>query len=170
MRNAGATWFIPSEDEWYKAAYYDGNANTYYDYATGTDTTPDNNPPSLDSGNSANFDNDSGFTTGDSNYPMTDGGGVHAFCRPLWHVRPGGQCVGVERGAHRRHVSGPVQGVQWADPSSYLVASFRNTNFGDPAFESGAIGFRVATVPEPSTYVLAAFGLAALSASGRWRK
>jgi formylglycine-generating enzyme required for sulfatase activity len=28
-RSAGAKWFIPSEDEWYKAAYYDPVAGHY---------------------------------------------------------------------------------------------------------------------------------------------
>jgi len=60
---AGSTRYVllTSEDEWYKAAYYDGGG-IYYDYPTGTDTTPDNNLPSLDTGNSANF-NDGGYTT-----------------------------------------------------------------------------------------------------------
>ena len=51
-------WAIPSEDEWYKAAYYDpdksGGAG-YWDYATGTDSVPSN---VLDSGgNNATFGN-----------------------------------------------------------------------------------------------------------------
>ena len=29
-RNAGAKWFIPSESEWYKAAYYDPAAGHYW--------------------------------------------------------------------------------------------------------------------------------------------
>jgi hypothetical protein len=44
FRNSNARYFIPSEDEWYKAAYYDPNANNgagaYWDYATGSDTEP----------------------------------------------------------------------------------------------------------------------------------
>lgn len=39
-RKPGATVFVPNEDEWYKAAYYDGNTSTYFDYATGSDTAP----------------------------------------------------------------------------------------------------------------------------------
>ena len=47
-RKAGATYFIPSEDEWYKAAYYDpedpladGNSTTdYWLYPTQSDTDP----------------------------------------------------------------------------------------------------------------------------------
>ncbi len=37
-RNAGAQAFIPSEDEWYKAAYYDPGASLYFDYPAGSDT------------------------------------------------------------------------------------------------------------------------------------
>src|SRR5262245_30550479 len=35
-RDPGATIFLTSEDEWYKAAYYDGTR--YFDYPTGTDS------------------------------------------------------------------------------------------------------------------------------------
>lgn len=42
-RNPGAKWFIPNEDEWYKAAYYDahkpGGAG-YWDYPTRSDAQP----------------------------------------------------------------------------------------------------------------------------------
>ena len=43
-KNAGATWWIPSADEWYKAAYYKGGSTNagYWDYATQSDTAPGN--------------------------------------------------------------------------------------------------------------------------------
>ncbi len=37
-RNAGATIFLPSEDEWYKPAYYDAVSASYYEYPAGSDT------------------------------------------------------------------------------------------------------------------------------------
>jgi len=44
FRNSNAYYFLPSEDEWYKAAYYDPNANGgaggYWNYATGSDSAP----------------------------------------------------------------------------------------------------------------------------------
>ncbi len=42
VRKAGATYFVPSEDEWYKAAYYKGGGTNagYYEYATSSDTVP----------------------------------------------------------------------------------------------------------------------------------
>jgi formylglycine-generating enzyme required for sulfatase activity len=47
LRNPAATWFIPSSDEWHKAAYYDprdvaagGPAGHYWSYSTRTFTAP----------------------------------------------------------------------------------------------------------------------------------
>ncbi len=43
-KNAGATWWIPSEDEWVKAAYYKGGGTAagYWDYPTQSDSAPGN--------------------------------------------------------------------------------------------------------------------------------
>jgi sulfatase modifying factor 1 len=44
FRNSQAKYFLPSADEWYKAAYYDPNANGgvggYWDFPTGSDAEP----------------------------------------------------------------------------------------------------------------------------------
>lgn len=55
VREPDATWVIPSEDEWYKAAYYDPDADAYYDYPTATNATPSNLLINPDPGNNANF-------------------------------------------------------------------------------------------------------------------
>ena len=39
-RNSNAHYFLPSENEWYKAAFYSGSGTTYFDYATGSDVIP----------------------------------------------------------------------------------------------------------------------------------
>jgi hypothetical protein len=39
-RNKLARYFLPTENEWYKAAYYDATAGVYYDYPTGSDSPP----------------------------------------------------------------------------------------------------------------------------------
>ena len=43
-RNPGAHYVIPTDDEWYKAAYYKGGSKTagYWSYATKSNTTPSN--------------------------------------------------------------------------------------------------------------------------------
>lgn len=40
FRNSLAKYVLPDTDEWYKAAYYDPNADVYYDYPTGSNTAP----------------------------------------------------------------------------------------------------------------------------------
>jgi formylglycine-generating enzyme required for sulfatase activity len=40
FRNSLAHYFLPSVDEWYKAAFYDPTSNTYFDYPTGSNTLP----------------------------------------------------------------------------------------------------------------------------------
>jgi len=55
-RNVGARWFLPSENEWYKAAYHknDGVTGNYWDYSTQSDSAPTKAiPPG--GANSANF-------------------------------------------------------------------------------------------------------------------
>ncbi len=39
-RNAGATVFLPSENEWYKAAYYNPATSSYFQYPTSSNTVP----------------------------------------------------------------------------------------------------------------------------------
>ena len=40
--NSGATFYVPTEDQWYKAAFYKGGSTSagYWDYATQSDTAP----------------------------------------------------------------------------------------------------------------------------------
>ena len=58
-RNPEARAFIPNENEWYKAAYFDPSTAQYFDYPTASDTIPRCRPPS-DEPNSASC----GVTTG----------------------------------------------------------------------------------------------------------
>lgn len=54
-RNPGAKFFVPTQDEWYKAAYYDPNkpgGAGYWKYPTRSDQKPSRDP---ESGNAANY-------------------------------------------------------------------------------------------------------------------
>ncbi len=149
-RNAGATWFLPSEDEWYKAAYYDPSGSSYFDYPTSSNTAPIAEAPP-GGGNSANYANVVGdltdvgaYTASDSPYGTFDQGGN------LWEWNEaliGGSFRGL-------------RGGWWFDVSSNLLAS-GTRSFDDPDGSFSGVktkGFRVATVPEPSTAVLAIVG------------
>jgi formylglycine-generating enzyme required for sulfatase activity len=58
-RNPGATVFVPSHDEWFKAAYYDSSAGSYFDYPAGSNTPMTCAFPPTTAANTANcFDGD----------------------------------------------------------------------------------------------------------------
>jgi formylglycine-generating enzyme required for sulfatase activity len=64
-RRPEAMYVLPTEDEWYKAAYHknDGPTNHYWEYATQSEAMPSNTIVSPDPGNSATFW-DNGYTGG----------------------------------------------------------------------------------------------------------
>lgn len=157
-RSVTAEFWIPSEDEWYKAAYYDPNAGggsgAYYDYPTGSDTPPNNNLPSADTGNSANFW-DGGTTTGNSSYPLTDVGAYAMSASPYGTFDQGGN-VNELNETLPSGFSIPFRGANggdWALDASSMSAEF----YGGTARvtdEFPNFGFRVASIPEPSTILI----------------
>jgi len=68
QRNANAKYVIPTEDEWYKAAYYKGGSTNagYWDYPTSSDTAPGQDMADA-SGNNANY------PTAPNAYPIDSG-------------------------------------------------------------------------------------------------
>ena len=57
-RNSGAKFFVPSENEWHKAAHHknDGVTGNYFDYPTGSDSMPGRDlSEATNSGNNANY-------------------------------------------------------------------------------------------------------------------
>ena len=146
-KNAGATWWIPSEDEWYKAAYYKGGGTDagYWDYPTQSDTTPtaQANPPGAQ--NSANFNGVrpvgnlltevGAFSTSPSAYGTFDQAGN------VWEWNDA--VSGSERGS---------RGGSYFGDFTELQSGFRGSD--PPTGEYNNEGFRVASVPEPSTYAL----------------
>ena len=71
-RNPEATIFLPNEDEWYKAAYFDGTS--YFDYPTGTDVPTACAAPGT-STNAANCD----YAEGHADRPLS----LVSFVPPL---------------------------------------------------------------------------------------
>jgi len=157
-RRSDATWFLPTEDQWYKAAYYDGARSVYYDYPTGTDDEPDNGNPDGDTGNTATFfDGDytvssleyttpvGHFGLSGSPYGTFDQGGN------LWEWNESVIATGSTRG---------LRGGCRYDYSDKLSAAYRSGGNG-PTSELSSIGFRVASVPEPGSLTLMGCGLVA---------
>jgi formylglycine-generating enzyme required for sulfatase activity len=157
-RNAVARWWLPSEDEWYKAAYHqnDGVTGNYWDYATGTNTLPDNNPPSADTGNSANFfdgnpfePEETDYTTGNSTYTITDTGAYMLSRSPYGTFDQGGNVWEWNETVFDDFFRG-TRGGSWVIWIDYLHA--RVWSAPAPTSEDDAIGFRVATITQPEEF------------------
>jgi formylglycine-generating enzyme required for sulfatase activity len=167
-RNAGARWWLPSEDEWYKAAYYDPLTGVYYDYPTGTNTRPNNNLPSADTGNSANFWESDPFeyTTGSGEFPMTDAGAYTLSGSPYGTFDQGGNVWEWNETRFPNSFRG-IRGGSWYYDSISLLAS--GSGRGTPAFGAYYLGFRVASIPEPSTTCLGMLAVIGFSCWNRGR-
>jgi sulfatase modifying factor 1 len=165
QRNAGWKWALPSENEWYKAAYYDPNkpgGAGYWDYGTRSNILPANEVLAADPGNSANYytyrysigspyyrTNVGEFENSASAYGTFDQSGN------VWELNET-----IIDQTDINHTYRGVRGGSYYPTGNYLAAYTR----GDCGTWAGLqdIGFRVAAVPEPSSIIALAGGLAGL--------
>ncbi|NCC53622.1 MAG: PEP-CTERM sorting domain-containing protein [Spartobacteria bacterium] len=150
-REAGAKWAVTSEDEWFKAAYYDPDTQTYYKYPNSSDETPEE-PTDGTTTREMNFGLDptwhgdgvtftsTGETTGHSPYGIYDmGGNVQEWTDTIYSD---------ERYYH---------GGSFMDDAFYLSTECRFTR--DPSVGGVATGFRVVhIIPEPGSILLLIIG------------
>ncbi len=165
-RQIDAKWFIPTENEWYKAAYYDRVDSVYYDYPMGTDAVPDNGDPGGDTGNSGNYNN--------HNNPYSTPVGHFALsASPYGTFDQGGNMTEWNESVIITGASRGARGGDWVDDADDLHASgpIHSPDGLPPAFYDSDIGFRVATshAPEPSSMALLTCGTLGLLACA-WRK
>ena len=174
-RSKRATYVLPNYNEWYKAAYFNPNDSTYYDYTTGSNTAPS----AVASGTAANtavFGG--GAVTGPAD--VDQAGGLSAY----GVMGLGGNVREYEETSYDFLNNSPtsfraLRGGTWTDTVSSLSSSTRNSNF-DPTFSNAQSGFRVAmvtpafapaAVPEPSMMVIGTlFGLGGLMSKRRTKK
>ncbi|MAT71564.1 MAG: PEP-CTERM sorting domain-containing protein [Planctomycetaceae bacterium] len=174
IRSQNAKYFMPSEDEWYKAAFHkgDGVTGNYWDFATGTDWVPySDNPNSLntpDDTNVANgFANDylpngygDGFAvTGSMTFDnqqvhLTDAGAYSLATSPYGTFDQSGNVAEWTETIGRPYFRFTWGGSFRTDSRNLGVGSRGLTPTGT---ESSDLGFRVASrIPEPSTLLLGA--------------
>jgi formylglycine-generating enzyme required for sulfatase activity len=168
--NPGAAFRLPTESEFYKAAYYSPDYGRpgvpgYYVYATQSDEAPGN---IIGSGaNQANYITIDGHSVTQSpeysssqNY-LTD---VGAFSGSGSYYRTFDQTGDVSNWNDLDGTAGPLRGLRggnWYRTYEYLMSSYGVTR--DPAYENHRCGFRLASpvaVPEPSTWVMGLVGIA----------
>jgi len=140
-RNPDAKFFIPSENEWYKAAYFQGGTNSFYwAYPTRSDTPPQALLPN-NSDNSANYDKVARAVTPAGAYPASQGYyGTHDQAGNLWEWNEAE--IDGDRG---------LRGGSYGDYLLLLHASYRDSQ--TPTLENEFVGFRIAAnadvIPPP---------------------
>jgi formylglycine-generating enzyme required for sulfatase activity len=151
-RKMNATWVIPSEDEWYKAAYYKGGSTNagYWDYTTSSDTAPGRDMADA-SGNNANYYTGSGPYPIDPPYYTTVVGEFQNSASPYGTFDQGGNVWEWD------------EEIFFGSTRGWRGGSF-NQGGGDPlawnrygwyvTLELGNVGFRLSCVPEPATIVM----------------
>jgi formylglycine-generating enzyme len=179
--NLGALYFLPTEDQWYKAAYYKGGSTNagYWDYATQTDTAPTAVTAGStgigsagDTGNFANYENEADWnslngnvtTVGTSGRPSTYGG--FDLNGNVWEWNDGGGTAGNR----------VLRGGSFVSHDAVLLKSTFRSADRAPGDEDADIGFRLAStdatpIPEPGTWAaMAIFAGGAAYAGWRRRK
>jgi formylglycine-generating enzyme required for sulfatase activity len=165
--NPGASYFLPTEDQWYKAAYYKGGSTNagYWDYATQSNAAPTAvTADSTGIGSAGNTDNFANYNSaadwngenGNVTTVGTNGGpsayGAFDMSGNLYEWNDLTGVPGSSRG---------LRGGDWFNGAFALSSSGRGTSA--PSNEDGIIGFRLASpvaVPEPSTWVMGLAGIA----------
>ena len=154
FRNSNAKFWLPSIDEWYKAAY--GNLNgTWNNYATGSDSAP----TAVASGTAANTAvYKQGVMAGPAD--ITNAGGLS----PYGTMGQGGnvwEWIETARDGSNNIVgeNREIRGGEWSHDQSLLRASDWGSS---PPAGVNLNGFRVVSVPEPSTGLLVVLGLSGL--------
>lgn len=151
FRNTGARYFLPSVDEWYKAAFYDPVTEAYFDYPTGSDAPP--------------IPIASGTDPGTAVYGLGGPADVAlAGGESPWNTlaQAGNVFEWMETDFDRQGIATPdsrlIRGSDWGsvagDPTS-LSATFVLPTLADRSI--GSLGFRIGSViPEPTAISLSA--------------
>lgn len=158
VREPDARWVIPSEDEWYKAAYHynDGATGNYYEYPTSSDSVPESVNDSgnlsgmgiafieggIDPGNYATYDLDGGIYGIGSPYYKTEVGEWEHSSSPYGTFDQGGNIW--EWNEAILYGARGARGGSFDDDYITLLAAGRY--IAAPTDEFSGIGFRVAGV------------------------
>lgn len=153
-RNVEATVWLPSEDEWYKAAYYDptpgASGNNYWLYPTQSDTVPTVGVANATGDITNAGENVANYNYGPEGRVTTVGSAVANNFYGTFDQ--GGNVYEYNDAVN----SDSLRGGNMFSRDSVLASSYRNSGYLGNTLEDGYawVGFRVASVPEPTSLFL----------------
>ncbi len=133
----GTVYVMPTEDEWYKAAYYNMTGGSYSLYANGTNTAPSTSDTRYS--DTEPWAAGSGAQEQNGTYDMM--GNVWEWMESAWDGT-------LDDMAENR----VIRGGAYNTDESFLISTSRS--WEDPANTDTNAGFRVASVPEPAVVSL----------------
>lgn len=155
-RNANATFVIPSENEWYKAAYYNPADGSYWRYPTQSNTAPGNALP--DTGNNANYQINGVLTD-----PISRLTPVGAFVNspgPYGTFDMGGEVYQWNDAQVEFGTGAMFRGTRGAPYDTFMNDSSPKRFQNPPTTAGDNLGFRIALeVPEPASLWVPALSL-----------
>lgn len=157
-KNVGATVWIPTVNEWFKAAYYDPNkggvgVGGYWLHANQSDSMTSND---FTVAGAANY-YDGNYAKDENSLPtyLTDAGAYGADSQNYYRIND--MAGNVYEWNDLTGSSDLIRGIgggAWGQSELSLRSSASAQNYEDPSNENIYYGFRVASVPEPSALVL----------------
>lgn len=162
QRNAGATWVVPRENEWYKAAYYKAGSNDagYWTYATRRNGAPQQDINDL-SGNNANYKHEWSspvpiqppyFTTVVGQFQNSFS--AYGTFDQSGNVAEWNETITRELSTFVHHGQ---RGGAYFDGIP-AISSWGGSGGNTPSSDSAGYGFRVVLLPEPTTLLLLCIG------------
>jgi sulfatase modifying factor 1 len=149
----GATIVLTSENEWYKAAYYNSASTSYFAYPAGSNTLTTCTAPTA-SPNHANCNN----AVGD----LTPVGSYAGSASPYGTFDQGGNVFEWNESIVNTDSNRGMRGGSYSFPVVFESAEYRVAGN-----QSEYVGFRLAMIPEPGTGLLVFAGLLGLAG---WRR
>jgi formylglycine-generating enzyme required for sulfatase activity len=163
VRNPGARAFVPNENEWFKAAYYDPGTETYWDYPMATNFLPTSSPPA-GGPTSGNFWDVTYALTGSASFDdnfdyLTNVGAYTTAVSPYGTHDQGGNAWEWVDTVSNNPSNRTIRGGGFDDQTGYLAASVFTDS--SPTNSYHDLTFRIA--PEPGgAAAVAALAVAAL--------
>ena len=184
LRSANAQFVIPTDNEFYKAAYYQpaskgGDVDDYWLYPTRSNTQPNSRNGSTTDPNSANYYYDDGLANGYN-------GGYATINATTYNAQGILTAVGAftlassyygtfDQGGNvmewDEFASDPGRGITGGsfDTTEGALRAPNSSGVSTPQSEYNNVGFRIALVPEPTAASLGIFGLALFARRPRRR-